>query len=200
MNSKELTFIDLLQNGSEKEALDFLENNSKEIYINYSTDHFIFYAIGNRMTSVVKKIVNDKDFQSYKNSFGENAIGDAMYLFYLDASNLELKNKPFAREIVEFLIDSDKIDINEIDDNYDTVLMIACTTPDLNWAVEKLIEKKGVNVNQANDINFTCVGNAVRNKNFEAAKMIMKKFPDIVLTEDDHKVIRETGFDQINIY
>lgn len=190
---KELNFLNIMLDGNEQKAISFLKEN--EFDINFTTEPFIYTAISKGMTEVVKIIVNDKFFFPQKDSFGTTEIHHTMYMYYLDANNPDSKNNPCAKEILSFLIDCGKFNLNEIDDNEDTAIMIACTTPDLNWAVEKLLDKEGIDVNQVNDVNFTCVGNAVRRNNFEAARMILKKFPDIQLTESDKEYMEKYGFE-----
>jgi hypothetical protein len=175
-----------------------LIDKEKDIDVNYSfnDNRPIFRAIEMRLHKTIGKIIANEKFDfNLDDTFGESLVQNLLYAFYLDCTNkLNPKNAESIKEMISTIVDSGKFDLNFIDDNEDTTLIVAATNENMLWLVEKLISDKNINVNCVNDNGHTAFGEAIRHNNHKAAAIIGKR-PDLKITKKDEEVSKQMGVD-----
>ena len=62
------------------------------------------------------------------------------------------------------------------------------------WVVEELVKNKNVDINFRNDLANSPLTSAIRNNNIEAIKALGKR-PDLVITEDDRNLAKNSNVD-----
>jgi hypothetical protein len=60
------------------------------------------------------------------------------------------------------------------------------------WVVKDLVTKKHTDVNVVNFFQCSAVSQCIRNKNFEALKLLGMR-PDLVISSDDEKLAKSLG-------
>ena len=187
----------LIDEGDEDGAIALIDKE-KDIDVNFlfNDKRPIFSAIDAKMHRVVGKIIiNDKFDCNVDDGFGESLVQNLLYTYYLDETNkLSPKNAANIKEMLTVVIDSNKFDMNFIDDNEDTAINIACTNSNMSWLVKKLAARKDINVNCVNDIGWAALGNAIRYKNTEAIKWLGKR-PDLEVRDKDRDLANKMGID-----
>jgi len=183
----------LIDEGDEDGAIKLIENH-KDINVNYefNDNRPIFKAIEAKLHRVIGKIIaNDKFDCNVDDGFGESLIQNLLFTFYLDETNKTKKEKEKnVQEMIEVIIDSNKFDLNFVDDNEDTAINIACTNPNMLWLVKKLAAKPNVNINCENDIHYAAFGNAMRYRNYEAMRIIGSR-PDLVVLDSERELAKK---------
>ena len=182
---------------NEKAALELLEKEGANIDINYVFQSRVpvYSAIAHNMSKVFAKIVNTKGFNSsVKDGFGETILGSLLYLYASGELEITKEEEKELEDLMKPLIASKYINLNDQNINEDTVINIACEYPKAVWVVKLLASNSNVNVNVVNDINYTCLGNALRKGNLEALKIIGQR-PDLKVRDIDRKEAKKQGID-----
>ena len=109
--------------------------------------------------------------------------------FYFDIDYVE--DEEVNAEFLK-LIDSVECDINGIDNNDDTLLSTAATSPRTLFVVEHLLRKPEIDVNKVNDLGFTAFGNAARCSNIECVKLLSRDIRT-KLSDRDKKLMSDHG-------
>ena len=175
-----------------------LIDKEKDIDVNFefNGNRPIFKAIDGKLHMAVGKIIANKNFDcNVDNDFGESLIQDMMYTFYLDCTNKgNEKNAKNIKEMIEAILDSNKFDLNYIDDNDDTAINIACVNPNMLWMVEKLLKNKDIDINHANDLGYAAFGEALRHDNMKALELLGKR-PDLKINKKEEELAKKKGID-----
>ena len=187
----------LIDEKKDNEASKLIDDE-KDINVNFVfRDRVpIFSAIENGLFKTVGKIISNKGFDAnVDGGYDESILQIMLFNFYLDDTvALTKEREEGVREMISAIVDSNKFDINYVDGNLDTAINIACMDKSMNWLVKKLAANPDVEINQVNDIGFTAFGNAIRCRNFEAAKILGQR-PDLKVQDIDRKVAKKVGFD-----
>lgn len=187
----------LIDEKKDNEASKLIDDE-KDINVNFVfRDRVpIFSAIENGLFKTVGKIISNKGFDAnVDGGYDESILQIMLFNFYLDDTvALTKEREEGVREMINSIVDSNKFDINYVDGNLDTAINIACMDKSMNWLVKKLAANPDVEINQVNDIGFTAFGNAIRCRNFEAAKILGQR-PDLKVQDIDRKVAKKVGFD-----
>ena len=177
--------------------MELLEKEGANIDVNYVFQSRVpvYSAIAHNMSKVFAKIVNTKGFNSsVKDGFGETILGSLLYLYASGELEITKEEEKELENLMKPLIASNYIDLNDQNINEDTVINIACEYPKAVWVVKFLASNSNVNVNVVNDINYTCLGNALRKGNLEALKIIGQR-PDLKVRDIDRKEAKKQGID-----
>jgi hypothetical protein len=108
------------------------------------------------------------------------------------AENVSKEEKDYFEKVIKLLINNDRYDLNKTDLNEDTAINIACEYPQMIWIVEALAAKENVDLNHVNDFNCAALGNAIRNKNIEAIKILAKR-KDLIVRDADREMAKKYG-------
>ena len=187
----------LIDEGDENAAIKLIDSND-DIDVNYEFNDIrpIFKAIDARMYRVIGKIITNKNFDcNADDGLGESLLQNLLYEFYLNNSNkMDKQKENSVREMIELIIDSNKFDLNYVNENEDTAINIACTNPNMLWLVKKLASMPSVNVNCENDIKLAAFGCAMRYRNYNAMEVIGSR-PDLVILDSERQLAEKLGID-----
>jgi len=182
----------LIDEGDEDAAIELIDKE-KDIDVNFVFNDRtpIFSAIDSKLHKVVGKIITNEKFNcATDDGFEESIPQSLLYSYYLDETcGLDAKQEANVREMISTIVDSGKFDLNYVDVNEDTLINIACTKPNMNWLVRKLVEREDINVNCVNDLGWSALGNAIRKNNIEAVKLLCKR-PDLEIREKDRELAK----------
>ena len=173
----EIRLHQLIDNGEENEAIKLIDEN-KDIDINYEYNDriLVLSAINNKMFDLFVKIINHPKFNSnIKDAFSETLLETLIYLYGSDDISESKDNEDLCKRMIEAILKLDSYDFNCKDLNEDTAINIACEYPKMLWIVEALAAKENVDINIVNDFDCAALGNAIRNKNLEAIKILSKR-------------------------
>lgn len=180
----------LIDEQSEKEAIDLIMKENDKLDINYEFNNItpIFKVINNKMFNLFKVIVNNKKFDSSAcDVFGESLLQSLIYNY----SEAE-QDSASVKKMIDTILDSENFDFNSVNINLDTAINVACEEENRLWIVEKLVANPNVNINVVNDFNCAALGNAIRNGNLKAVKLLGKR-PDLVIREEDKELAKKHG-------
>lgn len=180
---------------NEEEALKLLDKEGANIDINYTFQSRIpvYSAIAHNMSKLFTRIVNTKGFNSsVKDGFGETILGSLLYLYASGEVEITKDEEKELENLMKPLIESKYVNLNDKNINEDTLINIACEYPKAVWVVKILASKSTVDVNVVNDIEYTCLGNALRRKNLEALKIIGQR-PDLKVRDIDKAEAKKQG-------
>lgn len=189
----------LINEKEEKEAIKLLEED-KNIDVNYifESNLPIFASIENKLFNLFEAIVNHSTFNN-KNTdgYGETVLHRLLYAYDTTSSHGSADNMNVKR-MINMMLDSNNVDLNAQDINAETVLSVACSEPQLLWVVERLVNNTKVNVNIADDFNFTPLGTAINAKNIDAIRLLGTR-PDLVIRTCDENNAQKQGFNLYDI-
>ena len=175
-----------IDEGREDLAIELIENNGKEVDINFEFDGKtpIFSAIGSSMSRLFEVIINRDEFNhNAYDSFGETLLSSA--LFALSWKNISKTRG--GRELVSLIrmmVNCDKFNLNQANRYGDTPLSIACAFPSELWFVKKLIANPMIDINTSNCDNKTPLMVCMEASNTDAIELIGSR-PDLKITEND---------------
>lgn len=187
----------LINEHQEKEAIHLLEQN-KNMDVNhvFESNLPIFAAIEQKMFNLFEAIVNHGKFDSKTtDGYGETVLHRLLYAYDTNSPANSEVNVNIQR-LINMMLSSNNIDLNVQDINAETALSVAACEPQLLWVVERLVNNTKVNVNIADDFNFTPLGTAINAKNIEAIKLLGTR-PDLVIRKCDVDNAKKQGF---NLY
>lgn len=177
---------------NEGSALALIARN-KDINLNYEFcgQTIILSVIRNKMLRLFETILNHPNVNvNIEDGFGESILQSAIYLYgCADISNVD---KEFIEKVIKMILANDRYDLNKTDLNEDTAINIACEYPQMLWIVEALAAKENVDLNHVNDFNCAALGNAIRNKNIEAIKILAKR-KDLIVRDADREMAKKYG-------
>ena len=177
---------------NEGSALALIARN-KDINLSYEFCGKVplYTVISKRMLRLTEIIVNNPKVDiNIKDGFGETLLESLIYMY--GAENVSEKDKGYFGKVIKMLINNDRYDLNKTDLNEDTAINIACEYPQMLWIVEALTAKVNVDLNHVNDVNCAALGNAIRNKNIEAIKILAKR-KDLIVRDADRKMAKKYG-------
>ena len=177
---------------NEGSALALIARN-KDINLSYEFYGKVplFTVISMRMFRLTEIIVNDPKVDiNIEDGFGETILESLIYMY--GAENVSKEEKDYFEETIKLLINNDRYDLNKTDLNEDTAINIACEYPQMLWIVEALAAKENVDLNHVNDFNCAALGNAIRNKNIEAIKILAKR-KDLIVRDADREMAKKYG-------
>jgi len=192
----EIRLHQLIDNGEENEAIKLIDEN-KDIDINYEYNDriLVLSAINNKMCDLFFKIVNHPNFNSnIKDAFGESMLESLIYLYGSDDISKSNYDDDLYKRLIEAILKVDSYDFNYKDLNDDTAINIACEYPKMLWIVEALAAKENVDINIVNDFDCAALGNAIRNKNLEAIKILSKR-KDLIVRNADVEMANKYNVD-----
>lgn len=182
----------LIDEKDEVNAIKLIEKEGKSFDVNYEFLQRtpIIAALNNRMFKLFGAIVGHPKFNSsIRDGFGETLLQSLIYLYGSEEITITEDDKKSIEESINVILNSKSYDYNLMDMNSDTALSVACEYNGLSWIIKRLVAKKNVNINIINDFNCTPLGNAIRNKNVEALKILGQR-PDIVVSEYDKELAK----------
>ena len=184
----------LIDEKDEEAAIKLLtENTDLEVNYVFNNRTPIFSVIDNKLFGIFKALINHKNFDSsIQNSYGEALLQSLLYDYNSDGNSERDNNN--IKKMINIVIESDNFDLNALNLNDDPAINVAAEKPYLLWVVEKLSSNPRVNVNIINDYNCSPFTNALRKKNFDAAKILGKR-PDLIVREEDKTLAKELGVD-----
>lgn len=189
----------LIHENQEEEAVELVKN-SKELDVNFTFESTlpIFSAIENKMYKLFTTIINHPKFDS-KNTdgYGETILHRLLYAYDTTKEKCHENNENIYK-MINAVLDNDLIDLNVQDINAETALSVACGELTLTWVVERLVNNTKVNVNIADDFNFTPLGTAINAKNIEAIRILGNR-PDLVIRKRDVENAKKQGFNLYDI-
>jgi hypothetical protein len=177
---------------NEDAAIKLIENN-KDINLSYEFCGKVplLTIISMRMFKLTEIIVNDPKVDiNIEDGFGEALLETFIYLYSGDGISKE--EKDYFEKAIKLLINNDRCDLNKTDLNEDTAINIACEYPQMIWIVEALAAKENVDLNHVNDFNCAALGNAIRNKNIEAIKILANR-KDLIVRDADREMVKKYG-------
>ena len=189
----------LINERREQEVVKLLSEN-KDLDVNYvfESNLPIFNAIENKLFNVFEAIVNHGKFNTKTtDGYGETVLHRLLYAYDINSSNHSAENKEITR-LINIMLDSPTIDLNAQDINAETVLSVACGEPKLLWVAERLVNNTKVNINIADDFNFTPLGTAINCKNIDAIKLLGTR-PDLVIRKCDIENASKHNFNLFDI-
>ena len=189
----------LINENREDEAIELVKNNDN-INVNYVFESAspIFSVIDNKLYNLFDVIVNHKSFNANTtDGYGETILSHLLYTYDINKNensndNMSIKN------MIDTILNNEKIDLNCQDINSETSLSVACSEPSLLWVVERLVNNTSVNVNIADDFNFTPLGTAINAKNIDAIRILGTR-PDLVIRKRDVENAKKQGFNLYDI-
>lgn len=187
----------LINEHQEKEAIRLLEQNENmDVNHVFESNLPIFAAIEQKMFNLFESIVNHSKFDSKTtDGYGETVLHRLLYAYDTNSpANSEVNVN--VQRLINMMLSSNNIDLNVQDINAETALSVAACEPQLLWVVERLVNNTKVNVNIADDFNFTPLGTAINAKNIEAIKLLGTR-PDLVIRKCDVDNAKKQGF---NLY
>ena len=144
----------------------------------------VLVALNNHLFKALKKIVTHPKFEaSTKDVFGVSILTNLIFILATDESSKE-SDKIIIKETIEYILETDKFDLNFKEVTNDTPINIACLYPKLSWIVEKMANNVKVNINIENSKHFTPLETAIRSNNINAIKILCKRSDLIVSNED----------------
>ena len=173
-------------------AIKLIESEGKDLNVNYEFNQRvpIISAVNNKMYDLFDKIVNHPKFDStIEDGFGETLLESLIYLYGSDEISTAKEEEKALEKMIVSILKSEKYDFNVKDLNNDTAINIACEYPKMLWIVKALASKKEVDVNVINDFENAALGTCIRNKNFDALRVIGQR-PDTIVTENDKKLAK----------
>lgn len=189
----------LISEKQEDEAIELIQNNN-DIDVNYVFESTlpIFSAIENQFYKLFDVIINHPKFNhTITDGYGETVLHRLLYSYDTNKSVEDLSNKSI-KKMIKSIIDNSHIDFNIQDINAETALSVACGEPSLLWVVDRLVNNTNVNVNIADDFNFTPLGTAINAKNIEAIRILGTR-PDLVIRKRDIENAKKQGFNLYDI-
>lgn len=189
----------LINERQEKEAIR-LVNTDKDLDINYifESNLPIFASIEQKMFNLFEAIVNHPKFNNKTtDGYGETVLHRLLYAYDTTSSATSENNKNVSK-MINMMLNSENIDLNVQDINAETALSVACGENQLLWVAERLVNNTKVNINIADDFNFTPLGTAINARNLDAIKLLGTR-PDLVIRQCDVDNARKQGFDLYSI-
>lgn len=189
----------LINEKQEEEAIELVQNN-KSLDVNYVFESTlpIFAAIENKCHRLFNVIINHKNFDNnMTDGYGETILHRLLYAYDTNKNASDSENVS-VRNMINMILDSQTIDLNVQDINAETSLSVACGEPSLLWVVERLVNNPNVNVNIADDFNFTPLGTAINAKNIDAIRILGTR-PDLVIRKRDIENAKKQGFNLYDI-
>jgi IMP cyclohydrolase len=178
-------------------AIKLIEKEGNNFNVNYEFNQRvpIISAVNMKMFDLFEKIVNHPKFDSsIEDGFGETLLESLLYLYGSDEISASKEEEASLKRMIVAILKSDTYDYNAKDLNSDTAINIACEYTKMLWIVKALASKKNVDVNVVNDFETAALGGCIRNKNFEALRVIGQR-PDLKVTEADKKLAKSYGID-----
>lgn len=182
--------FELIKNHEEDGALKLLHENYNSIDLNKEVNMRvpIFSAINEKMYKLAIAIVSHPHFNpDIEDGFGESFLQSLIYLYCCD--DISDEDKAFCEKIIRAMLDAARFDVNYKDLNDETALSICAEFPKTLWIIEKLLKFPKIDVNIVSDFQTDALGNAIRHKNIEAAKLIYASGK--VKISDMHKKLAE---------
>lgn len=189
----------LINERQESEAISLLDKN-KDMDVNhiFESNLPIFASIEQKMFNLFEAIVNHSKFDcKTTDGYGETVLHRLLYAYDTNLPSNSEHNVNIKR-LINMMLSSDNIDLNVQDINAETALSVAACEPQLLWVMESLVNNTKVNVNIADDFNFTPLGTAINAKNIEAIKLLGTR-PDLVIRQCDIDNAKKHGFDLFDI-
>ena len=178
-------------------AIKLIEKEGNNFNVNYEFNQRvpIISAVNMKMFDLFEKIVNHPKFDSsIEDGFGETLLESLLYLYGSDEISASKEEEASLKRMIVAILKSDTYDYNAKDLNSDTAINIACEYTKMLWIVKALASKKNVDVNVVNDFETAALGGCIRNKNFEALRVIGQR-PDLKVTDADKKLAKSYGID-----
>lgn len=179
----------LMADGDEKNAIKLLES-SENINVNGSLNHtkLIYFAIECKMPKLFDAILNHSDFstEGTNDPFEETLLTCLLYLYSSDTIKGEYKK--LVRDCINSVISCGKFDLNETNLNNETALIVSCQSKELNWVTSILCANKDVYLNVCDDYDATAIEHAIREENYEAVNMLLKR-DDLNLTDSIQEAV-----------
>lgn len=183
-----------IDEGDENGAINLISEKKDKIDVNYELNgRFpIYSAVYNGMDNLFREIINNKNFDiSIEDGFGENLLTSLLYA-YNGSTDENIKER--IGNLIKFVIESDKIDLNARNINLDTPVNITAEFVDELWILDILLANDKVDVNVKNDVNRTALTNAIFRNNTEAIKKLLQR-SDIVVREEDFNLANANNID-----
>jgi len=185
-----------LDERDEAAAIKLMETEGDKLDVNFKfNDHApVTTAMENKLFGAFSQIVSNKNFDGdIDDQYGENLLQAILWSCYLDPSNKPTPEEEKAlRSMLVTLIESGRFDLNFVDMNLDTLINIAAMNPNMLWLLQYLTAMPEVDPNKVNDVDSTAFGNAIRNRNFEGAKILGRR-PDLLVRDFDRAEAKEQG-------
>ena len=188
-------FHKYIDENCELDAIKLLEKEGKTFDVNYEFNQRvpIISAVNNKMYNLFEKIVNHPKFDSnIEDGFGETLLESLLYLYGSDEISSTKEEEESLKMMIISILKSDNYDFNVKDLNSDTAINIACEYPKMLWIVKALASKRNVDINIVNDFECAALGDCIRNKNFEALKVIGQR-PDVQVRKEDKELAKSFG-------
>ena len=176
----------LINEGIEDEVLKLIDDEGEDFDINYEFNGRtpIHSAILKGMYKVFNAIVSHKNFDSSVcDGFGEPLLQALIYNYKIEGHTSH-DDDVATKKMIDMILANDNFDFNVVNINLDTPINVACEDVKYMWIVEALLAKPNVDVNTVNDIGFTALGNAIRNKNIHAIELLANREGTIVSNKD----------------
>lgn len=183
-----------IDEGDENGAINLISEKKDKIDVNYELNgRFpIYSAVYNGMDKVFREIISNKNFDvSIEDGFGENLLTSLLYAYN---GSTDENIKELIGNLIKFVIESDKIDLNARNINLDTPVNITAEFVDELWILDILLANDKVDVNVKNDVNRTALTNAIFRNNTEAIKKLLQR-SDIVVREEDFDLANANNID-----
>ena len=199
MNEKEIQLHKLISSGNETEAIALLDSDdSIDVNFEYNQRIPIFSAINQKMYKLFEKIVQNPKFDSnVEDGFGENLLESLIYVYTADDLDSYVVENEYGTQnalelMIKAILNTKSFNFNHKDLNEDTAINIAAEYPKANWIVEALAADENVDINIVNDFDSTALTNAIRNKNTEAIKVLVKR-SDLEVRDRDVEIASKYG-------
>ena len=187
----------LIDENDEIGAIKLIEKEGKNFNVNYEFNQRvpIISAVNQKMYTLFETIVGHPMFDStIEDGFGETLLESLIYLYGSDEISSSKNEEESLKRMILSILKSDTYNFNTKDLNNDTAINIACEYPKMLWIVKALASRKDVDINVVNDFECAALGDCIRNKNFEALKVIGQR-PDVKVRDEDKKLAKSFGID-----
>lgn len=178
----------------EEDAIKLILSEGKNFDVNYQFQDRkpVFSALYRRQYKLFKTIISHPKFDGRQSDGIGETLLESLFYVYSSYSSSETNEAETLKEIILNVIESDTYDLNQKDVNDDTVLSLACEFGTMDWAVERLVSDRRVDINIVNDIGCTPLTNAIVNKSEFAIKMLGKR-PDLIIRNEDRKLAKASS-------
>lgn len=185
----------LIDEKAEQDAINLINKQGEKFNVNFDFNQRVpvFSAVNNKMYRLFEAIINHPQFDSStQDGLCEPLLQSLLYPYMYYNENKNQDEVKALKKMIETILVSTVFDYNAINLNLDTAINVACENACMNWVVAALVAKSNVNINVVNDFNCAALGNAIRNKNIDAIKLLSKR-SDLVVREEDKELAAKHG-------
>ena len=186
-----------IEESNEAAAIELIRTHYHSIDVNKVFEERlpIYAAINNKMPKLFHEIFSHEKFNSNSvDGFENNILGSLIYLLRTPEFISSKQDEDAINEIINYVIDSNKFDLNMVDCLGDTALMISCENVKSLQVTKKLASKANVNPNVVNNFGENALIKCIDFRNEEALKVIAS-MPGIEITSEVYDKAKSAGYD-----